>query len=881
MTDLLVKKIAVVWKNSRPAGQVKITNGRLRRLSVAPERGRVSGNKYQFSKTGPCRLVVELTETMTDPGARATRVTVNSQQDPFTFFLRDVGRDCPIFIPEYGVMVTEGKDQRDFAAIAKAIRARKLVSQLAAIENAPEESYAAACDENRELVCPTWLGLSRDLRIFEVNYDQPMGYWGYIQPRYHSTTQRVPETQDKPYALNFAIGPGASCRSQITRRLEDGILPILRSTQAEDDIHYELTLFATLETRPLTEKNLRGSDWQACYAHTGGNMLKAEDKDKIKDLLDREMRQREEETICWIRIEACNRGRVPRYAWFKGLTVRVEGSWALRPDDVYDGKTGFSSFASGRVFGIHRLNNGPAPDQELAVLVPPQQRVVYDILIPHQPIPLERAEKLVQQDFSKHLAACRRFWQAKLRQAAIVSIPESAVNERVKAGLLHCDLVALGQEPNGSVLATIGWYAPIGSESSPIIQFFDSMGWHSLAERSLNFFLDRQRDDGFIQNFGGYQLETGPALWTMGEHYRYTQDQTWVKRIQPKLLLACDYLLAWRERNKREELRGKGYGLLDGKVADPEDFFHSFMLNGLSYLGILRVSEMLAEIAPAQSQRLATEAREFRHDIRTAYFEAIGRSPVIPLSDGTWVPTVPSWTEYPGALSLYADGGNWFTHGAFGSRDSLIGSLYLVISEVLDAREAGTDILLKSHQQLFTVKNAGLSQPYYCRHDHIHLLRGEVQAFLKTYYNQFSALQDRETYTFWEHYFHASQHKTHEEGWFLMQTRWMLYLEQGTTLKLLSGIPRAWLENGKVIELSNVASYFGPISLRVESKVKKGSITAEIKCPAGRQPRCGTIRVPHPCGKKAKKVQGGIYDPLTEEVKIEPFNGKAQIVVTF
>ena len=57
-----------------------------------------------------------------------------------------------------------------------------------------------------------------------------------------------------------------------------------------------------------------------------------------------------------------------------------------------------------------------------------------------------------------------------------------------------------------------------------------------------------------------------------------------------------------------------------------------------------------------------------------------------------------------------------------------------------------------------------------------------------------AGLADRETYTFWEHYFHASPHKTHEEGWFLMQTRWMLWLEDGDTLKLLPGVPRAWLE---------------------------------------------------------------------------------------
>ena len=77
-----------------------------------------------------------------------------------------------------------------------------------------------------------------------------------------------------------------------------------------------------------------------------------------------------------------------------------------------------------------------------------------------------------------------------------------------------------------------------------------------------------------------------------------------------------------------------------------------------------------------------------------------------------------------------------------------------------------------------THRNAGFSQPYYCRHDWIHLKRDEVKQYLKTYYNQFTALQDRETYTFWEHYYGVSQHKTHEEAWFLMQTRWMLWHEE-------------------------------------------------------------------------------------------------------
>jgi hypothetical protein len=872
-------RVAVLWEKAPTGGTVEIVNGRLAALRAGGAQARAAGNRFAAA----ARLEIAVAEARVAPGANPTMVRIKTRLNPFTFFLRDVQVDFPIYMPDYGVAVIPANDRRSFAEIAAAVQAKGLVAQHQAFEAEPEETFENACKQNRNLMCPTWLGLSRDMRFFDIGYSPRMGYWGYVQPRYHSTLQSAPELDNKPYCLGFVIGPGASCRFDITRRLEEGVLPILRSTQREDAVAYNLTAFCTLETQPVSLNNLRGSEWQACYPNTGGNMLKEEDRDKIKDLMEAEMRGRKEETVCWVRVEAVNSGQAPRYAWFKALQLQwPEGSaWHPMKPTKYDAATGFHALETGRVFGINRLNGKAASEEEIAVLLQPGETAVYDMLIPHQPISRARALKLARQDYERHLAACRAFWRAKLASGAALSVPEPAIDERIKAGLLHCDIAALGREPSGSVLATIGWYSPIGSESSPIIQFFDSMGWHKLAERALQFFLDRQRADGFIQNFGGYQLETGPALWSMGEHYRYTRDEAWVRRIKPKLLKACEYLLAWRNRNKRPDLRGKGYGLLDGKVADPEDFFHSFMLNGLSYLGLQRVAEMLAKVDPAQSRRLAAEAKAFRADIRTAYYEALSRSPAIPLDDGTWIPTAPPWAEYPGPLALYAEGGKWFTHGAFGARDGLIGSLYLVISEVLEPHELGAEFLLKMHQQLFTVRNAGLTQPYYCRHDHIHLARGEVKPFLKTYFNQFSALQDRETYTFWEHYFHASQHKTHEEGWFLMQTRWMLWMERGQTLTLLRAIPRRWLGQGQRIELQNVATYFGPVSLAVESRIAEGRIAAAVTCGNKRPPRTIVIRLPHPEGRKAVAVEGGSYDPATETVTVKKVGGVMRVALRF
>ena len=109
----------------------------------------------------------------------------------------------------------------------------------------------------------------------------------------------------------------------------------------------------------------------------------------------------------------------------------------------------------------------------------------------------------------------------------------------------------------------------------------------------------------------------------------------------------------------------------------------------------------------------------------------------------------------------------------------------------------------------------------------------------------------------------------------------MLYLEEGETLKLLPGVPRAWLENGKTISLENVASYFGPLSFRVQSAVEKGFIEATIDCNTDRKPKDVIVRVPHPCGRKPVKVSGGVYDEATETVRVDSFTGHASIKLMY
>ncbi|HMK39347.1 MAG TPA: hypothetical protein VK569_08405, partial [Bacteroidota bacterium] len=778
------------------------------------------------------------------------------------------------------VVVTTSDDIRTYGQIETAIQNRNLKTRLQHIESEPEESFDSAAARTRNQPCPTWLGLSRDMRIFELsdNRAYPNSEMNAIKPMNASAQVRLPEFNDNTIEFVYMVGRGQGVAISASRRLEDGVLPILNSTLTDDDIVYRSTAFVSLEKSPLTARTLVGTDYLVADECSVGHMLTKHQEELVKPGLEAE-RNKTETTVLYVRSEAVNTAQVPRYAWFK--TARpVVGRW-MKIDYALNRETGFSSFSSGNVFAISRLNGQPLHDEEIAVLVQPGEKAVFEFVVPHAPISQERARALATQSFDARRDECRRFWRQKLAGAAQISVPDRRTDEMIRAGLLQLDMITYGNEPDGTLAPAIGIYSPIGTESSPIIQFYNSMGLPDVARRSLMFFLDKQHDDGMIQNFGGYMVETGAALWSMGEYYRYTVDKEWVKLVEPKLLKACDFLIRWREENKKPDLKGKGYGMIAGKVADPEDPFHQYMLNAYAYLGMSRVSEMLRDVDADQSKRLAVESEAWKQDIRSSLMKSIANSPVVPLGDGRWSPTVPPWTEAVGPRALHIIPESYFSHGTVTTPDVLLGPLYLVFCEVLSPDEQLSRMMLDYHTELFYQNNAAFSQPYYSRHDWVQIKLGLVKPFLKTYYSTFSALADRETYTFWEHVFQVSQHKTHEQGWFLMETRWMLYLEEGRTLKLLPGIPRAWMEDGKEITLRNVNSYFGPVSLHVNAKTKSGFIEASISCTAPRRPQNVVIRLPHPDGKKAIRVSGGVYDPAAESIWIKDFNGTANVRAEF
>lgn len=875
--------VVIQWHDFLPEGAITIRYGKLDNAQIRQGEGTVSGNTFKFTSGKDVSLALTFSGYKIYPGSEATLVSVHTLRYPFSFFLRDVNSEFPVFIPEYHVAVIPAQDRRTYKEVSADISDMQLKSKLELLEAQPEESFESASLLTRDQSCPTWLGLGRDVRTFSMHYtltDAP-GEYEVIVPRQVSEAIKLEEFGGRDAEYAFATGRGQGPVVNMVRRLEDGILPILHATMTDEDITYRSVCFVTLERSQLNMENNKGTHYLVADNYGFGHMFTAvqqkllAEKQKEEDSL----RLKREQTVLWYRSTAVNNSAVPRYAWFKA--PKPGRGWWSGYSWIFEPETGFSFFENGNIFCISRLNGKPLSDEEIAVLLQPGEEAVFEFCLPHRPVSRWKATNISRQSFDDRYIECRQYWLQKLAAAPVIKLPEKRIEEMMYAGLLHLDLVAYGNEPGGTLAPTIGVYSPIGTESAPIIQYFSSMGWQDVARRSLMYFIEKQHQDGMIQNFGGYMVETGAALWTMGEYFRYTNDMEWLRAVTPALLKSSEFLLNWRKDNLKEALKGKGYGMISGKVADPEDDYHQFMLNAYAYLGLNRVAEMLENTDPENAKRISKEAEAWRQDIRTALFEAMAAAPVIPTGDGTWCPTVPPWTESTGPQALFVDPVNCYSHGTFTTRDVLLGPLYLVFCEVIDPTEEAATMMLDYHNELFYQKNSVFSQPYYSRHAWLQLKMGLVKPFLETYYTTVSALADRETYTFWEHLYHASPHKTHEEGWFLMETRWMLYMEEGDTLKLMPGIPRRWLENGKEIVLENAASYFGKFSVHITSDLEEGIIRADVQCDPERKPGTIVLRIPHPEARKAVRVEGGTYDPLEETVTIDPFTGEGSVVLKY
>ncbi len=181
-------------------------------------------------------------------------------------------------------------------------------------------------------------------------------------------------------SYSYTAGRGVSVEINTTRNLDEGVLPILHSTHTDDDIEYHSTSFVSLENTSLTEQSVKGTHYLVADKLSAGNMFTEEQEESLKPAL-REAFNTTEETVFYFRSEISNKGSVPRYAWFK--TIKPGNAWWQNSPYTFDPATGFSTYSTDSVFCISKLNGNPLPNEEMAVLLQPGEKAVFEFFLPH------------------------------------------------------------------------------------------------------------------------------------------------------------------------------------------------------------------------------------------------------------------------------------------------------------------------------------------------------------------------------------------------------------------------------------------------------------------------------------------------------------------
>ncbi|MBI3910220.1 MAG: hypothetical protein HY320_04720 [Armatimonadetes bacterium] len=491
---------------------------------------------------------------------------------------------------------------------------------------------------------------------------------------------------------------------------------------------------------------------------------------------------------------------------------------------------------------------------------------------------------------SRHAEAVH-YWRKRIHAGMRYEVPEPLLNDLFRTSLWHV-LVSTDRDPETGLYqhgaATMG-YLNYANETCMVAQSLQMRGEHREAFRLLEPFLVSQGVKPLPGNFQsqeglfyaaypdaakdvytarGYNMHHGWVLWHLAEHYKWTRDADYLQSVAPHLVAACDWIT--RERQATKVLNPDGtkpveWGLAPaGDLEDVEETLYWYATNAYYYLGLNTAAEVLAEIKHPAAARLKKDAEDYRADILASVKESLATSPVVRLKDGTYVPYVP-----PRAYVLTHLVEGWI-------RESLYPALHLLDGNLVEPRHPLVTWLLQDlEDNIFLSKESGYGvadqaacffdfggftlQPNLLSNAMAHLRRDEIPHFLRVFYNTCSTSLYPDTMCFAEWVSDYGRgggplYKTPDECRFVQFMRNLLVFEEGGTLNLGMGVPRAWMTDGKVIRIEKAATCFGPMAMTITSHASEGTITASLVLPSRNPPARTFLRLRHPEGRPMRRV---------------------------
>ena len=128
--DAPERTITVLWKNAPAEVSLQAENGRIG--SVRAVRGQATRRKdaLRFAPGAEAAVACRIDSARTQAGPESTLIHVRAGSGSFSFFLRDVGSENPIYIPAYGTIVLPGGDDRSYDEAENDILSRKNLTKI-------------------------------------------------------------------------------------------------------------------------------------------------------------------------------------------------------------------------------------------------------------------------------------------------------------------------------------------------------------------------------------------------------------------------------------------------------------------------------------------------------------------------------------------------------------------------------------------------------------------------------------------------------------------------------------------------------------------------------------------------------------------------------
>lgn len=922
----MVKSVRIYGRHVLAEAELLIEMGLPEAVRPAKYAGRFSVyNGYIIeqddSDTRKMRLRV-LYPDCPEAGPDSAIVTVHCEGRGFSFYVEDAVKRN-VYIPDLGVYITRADQPVPLDLYKATYSGKKPIYDR--VKDEPEQSYERAAREIPQLVAKRQdryviLGCDSNRQEFALRWNGDI----YADKRLMKVKKRDTAKLLWPgpkLEFRFPTGDPVDFREREgfnRQECVDGFLPMYVTQWLDREFEFTQTAFAAYMTEsPWNEEAKRGDEPIVAFAQF-----------RIRNTTEEKRSVR-----LW-----CVIGGKPEVLTYEdgfiyavGRIVddnvpnpveSVERRWIRQDYEEKRLRAQLQTFGKGEVrptpcsFAPYFINSHP---NAIAYDVELEPRASHTVVfkLPFVTFRGDDGKAILDAlDFEQKFEEMRKYWHSRINEGSKIELPDKDLTDFNRAVHPHVLITGDKDVDTGHYMLGAGtWaYDCYGTETIDQVRALDLRGYHAQARKYLMPWLDLQGtrrmdgrfktqegaihglrvDDEYDYQIGDYSHDHGTVLWWLAEHYMLTRDKEWLASIADKLVKACDYIVIERKATMKFDENGEKvweYGLLpECHLDDNPEWLFWYIISALCYRAMVKVSECLAEIGHPEASRIAREAEEFGADIKRSINLSIERAPVVRLADGTYVPFVPVRAKLRGR-----DVG-WI-------RDALYGPIHFIDCGLIDPNSLEATWILKDYEdnvfatrlwgrqidlEKYWFSQGGITiQSNLLPNPLVYLQREQPEHAIRAFYNSFAANLYRDVRCFCEHPIlcygigAGPFYKTPDESAFLTWLRYLLLREEGDTLVIGPGIPRAWLNKGIVCE--GMPTYFGPVSFKIAPD-PDGAITAIIDAPSRHTPAVIDLRIRHPENRRIASVTVNGKEHLdfeNESVKIINASGRIEIRATF